>query len=176
MNITFIGGGNMASAIIGGLLAKAFSAESLRVVDVDAQARGRIEQRYPGVMSYDRASKAIRGEDVVVLAVKPQHLREAVSHLGITRNANLIISIAAGIRTADLSRWQVLKLLLRIAVSGPPADYPGVRQGRCRRVRLQSTTPLIVHTDGEFFCLPQDDVRELEIDLLPAALTVEVLV
>jgi diacylglycerol kinase (ATP) len=77
------------------------------------------------------------------------------------------------IHAADLSRWQVLQLLPRIALFGAPAAYPKVRQGRCRRVRLQSTAPLIVHTDGEFFCLPQDDVRELEIDLLPGALTVE---
>jgi diacylglycerol kinase family enzyme len=76
------------------------------------------------------------------------------------------------VHAADLSRWQVLQLLPRIALFGAPEHYPKVRQGRCRRIRLQSEAPLTVHTDGEFFCLPADDVRELEIDLLPAALTV----
>ena len=77
------------------------------------------------------------------------------------------------VHAADLSRWEVLQFLPRIALFGPPAEYPKVRQGRCRRVLLQSEAPLIVHTDGEFFCLPSDGVRELEIDLLPGALTVE---
>ncbi len=77
------------------------------------------------------------------------------------------------VHAADLSRAEVLRLLVRIAVFGPPADYPRVRQGRCRRVALVSQAPLIVHTDGEFFCLPADGVRELEIELLPQALTVE---
>lgn len=77
------------------------------------------------------------------------------------------------VHAADLSRWEVLQFLPRIALFGPPANYPKVRQGRCRRIRLQSEAPLIVHTDGEFFCLPADDVRDLEIDLLPGALTVD---
>ena len=77
------------------------------------------------------------------------------------------------VHAADLSRWQVLRFLPRIALFGPPEVYPKVRQGRCRRVQLSSEAPLIVHIDGEFFCLPEDKVRELEIDLLPGALTVE---
>jgi diacylglycerol kinase family enzyme len=77
------------------------------------------------------------------------------------------------VHAADLSRWEVLWFLPRIALFGPPKEYPGVRQGRCRRVHLRSESPLIVHTDGEFFCLPTDGVRELEIELLPGALTVE---
>jgi diacylglycerol kinase family enzyme len=77
------------------------------------------------------------------------------------------------IHAANLSRWEVMGLLPRIALFGAPATYPKVRQGRCRHVRLQSEAPLIVHSDGEFFCVPADGVRELEIDLLPRALTVE---
>ncbi len=79
------------------------------------------------------------------------------------------------VHAGALTRWQVLRLLPRIALSGPPKDYPQVRQGRCRRVHLTSAAPLIVHLDGEFFCLPEDNVRELQIDLLPRALTVELL-
>jgi diacylglycerol kinase (ATP) len=76
------------------------------------------------------------------------------------------------VHAADLSRWQVLQLLPHIALFGAPEHYPKVRQGRCQRVRLQSEAPLTVHTDGEFFCLPADDVRELDIEILPHALTV----
>jgi diacylglycerol kinase (ATP) len=76
------------------------------------------------------------------------------------------------VHAADLSRWEVLQFLPRIALFGPPADYPKVRQGRARRIRVQSEAPLMMHTDGEFFCLPRDGVRDLEIDLLPGALTI----
>ena len=71
-----------------------------------------------------------------------------------------------------LSRWQVLCLLPRLALFGAPAEYPGVRQGRCRHVRLHSEEPLRVHTDGEFFCRPEQDVRALEVELLPGRLRV----
>ena len=77
------------------------------------------------------------------------------------------------LHAADLSRWQVLGLLPRIALFGAPTEYPKVRQGRCRRMRVESETPLLVHTDGEFFCLPADGVHELDIDVLPGALTFE---
>jgi diacylglycerol kinase (ATP) len=76
------------------------------------------------------------------------------------------------VHSGKLSRWEVLRLLPRLAMSGPPADNPKVRLGRCRRVRLRSGAPLIVHVDGEFFCRPEDDLRDLEIDILPAALRV----
>ena len=76
------------------------------------------------------------------------------------------------VHAADLSRWEILQFLPRLALFGPPQTYPKIRQGRCRRVTLRSETPLIVHTDGEFFCLPAEGVRELEIDIVPAALRV----
>ena len=44
--------------------------------------------------------------------------------------------------------------------------------GRCRSISLRSQAPLTVHVDGEFFCRPEDDVRELEIQVLPARLKV----
>ena len=79
------------------------------------------------------------------------------------------------VHAGNLSRWQVLKFLPRVALFGPPRNDARVRLGRCQRVRLTSPKPLTVHLDGEFFCVPDDNVRELEIDLLPKALRVEVL-
>jgi diacylglycerol kinase family enzyme len=76
------------------------------------------------------------------------------------------------VHAADLSRWEIVQFLPRLALFGPPETYPKVRQGRCRRIALRSPTPLIVHADGEFFCLPEDDVREVAIEIVPLALTV----
>lgn len=80
------------------------------------------------------------------------------------------------IHSADLSRWQIVRFLPRIALFGAPETYPKIRRGRCRRVTIRSETPLIVHTDGEFFCLPEEGVKELEIELLTGVLPVRSLV
>ncbi len=77
------------------------------------------------------------------------------------------------VHAGALSRWEVLRFLPRLALAGPPAAHPKVRQGQCRRVRVGSESPLIVHLDGEFFCRPEDRIRELEIDIVPAALRVQ---
>jgi diacylglycerol kinase family enzyme len=74
-----------------------------------------------------------------------------------------------------LSRWEVLQLLPRLAIAGPPKNDPKVRLGRCQRIKLHSPTPLAVHIDGEFFARPEDNVRELEIWIQPRALRVRML-
>jgi diacylglycerol kinase family enzyme len=71
-----------------------------------------------------------------------------------------------------LSRWQVLRLLPRLALFGAPEQYPHVEIGRCHSLHLASPTNLIVHIDGEFFCRPEDEVRQIDIDLLPGHLCV----
>jgi diacylglycerol kinase family enzyme len=77
------------------------------------------------------------------------------------------------VHSGAVSRWEFLRLLLRVAIlKGPPAEHSKVRQGRCRQVRVHSCAPLIVHVDGEFFCLPGDNFRELAIDIVPAGLRV----
>jgi diacylglycerol kinase (ATP) len=53
-----------------------------------------------------------------------------------------------------------------------PRDRANLWQGRCRQVSVHAEAPLVVHTDGELFCVPEDDVCEIEIDLLPRALRV----
>jgi len=76
------------------------------------------------------------------------------------------------VHAGDLSRWEVLKLMPRLALSGPPGEYPKVTQGRCRKVTLTSESPLVVHVDGELFCVPEENIRSLEIDVVPAALQI----
>lgn len=77
------------------------------------------------------------------------------------------------IHAGKLSRLQVLCLLPRLALFGPPRSHPHIRLGRCQNLHLQSTEPLIVHGDGEFFCQPEDQVRELTVDILPQRLLIQ---
>jgi diacylglycerol kinase family enzyme len=76
------------------------------------------------------------------------------------------------VQAGDLSRWEVLKLLPRLAIAGPPRDNPKVRLGQCQRITLHSPTSLVVHADGEFFAQPENGVRSLTIQLLPKALRI----
>ena len=76
------------------------------------------------------------------------------------------------VHAANLSRWEIVRFLPRLALIGPPENHPKIRQGRCRRVTVRSESPLILHTDGELFCVPADGIREIAIELLPGALAV----
>lgn len=104
MKITFLGGGNMASALIGGLLNKGFPATDIAVIEIGAEARERLERTY-GVRCYGEPCASALECDVLLLAVKPQHLREACLPLQKYLARQVVISIAAGMRLADVSRW-----------------------------------------------------------------------
>jgi len=104
MHITFIGGGNMASALIGGLSRNGWHAERMRVADIDAAARDRVAREF-GIAVYDNASAAVANADCIVLAVKPQHLQAAARELAAHVSGKLVLSIAAGIRVRDIRRW-----------------------------------------------------------------------
>jgi len=104
MKITFIGGGNMATAIIGGLLREGFAAGDINIVEPVVAARSALTERFGVATASDINGLAGLG-DVVVLAVKPQQMRAALEPLGALLRDNVIVSIAAGLRVQDLSRW-----------------------------------------------------------------------
>ncbi|HEV2220134.1 MAG TPA: pyrroline-5-carboxylate reductase [Casimicrobiaceae bacterium] len=105
--IVFIGGGNMASAIIGGLIAKGASAAEFRIVEPLPAQRERLAVRFPGLALHAACTApAIESADVVVFAVKPQQMREAAIALAPSiAPVPWVLTIAAGVRCADLSRW-----------------------------------------------------------------------
>ncbi len=104
MKIAFLGGGNMANALIGGLLAKGYAGGDIAVVEVMVQARETLAARYK-VRVTEQPDASVTAADIIVLAVKPQDMRKAVAPLSGTLRQQLVISIAAGIRLEDLSRW-----------------------------------------------------------------------
>lgn len=104
LNIAFIGGGNMAQALIGGLAGKLTAAANIHVVDVMPQTLADLSQRF-GVTTAVTPSAMLASADVIVLAVKPQQMHEVVASIRPYVKSQLVLSIAAGIRAADLSRW-----------------------------------------------------------------------
>lgn len=104
LKIGFIGGGNMAAALVGGLAGKLTAADHIHVVDISEQALQRLQAQF-GVTTSLQIDASLAACDVVVLAVKPQQMREAAMQLRPYLQSQLVLSIAAGIRAADLSRW-----------------------------------------------------------------------
>jgi pyrroline-5-carboxylate reductase len=104
LKIAFIGGGNMAQALIGGLAGTLTAAANIHVVDVMPQTLAALAQRF-GVTTATAPDEALASADVIVLAVKPQQMREVVAAVKPYVQSQLLLSIAAGIRAADLSRW-----------------------------------------------------------------------
>jgi diacylglycerol kinase family enzyme len=76
------------------------------------------------------------------------------------------------IHVGNLRRRDVIAFVPGLISGGLRTDHPIVRVGRCRQASVRSTEPLTVHIDGEFFCRPEDDVRDLEIECLPRRLRV----
>jgi pyrroline-5-carboxylate reductase len=97
MLITFIGGGNMATALITGLVNPPRAHIELRVCDPSDQARNHLEKTF-GVQTYTDAGVAIESANVIVLAVKPQSMPVVLGDLkGQVQQDQLVLSIAAGI-------------------------------------------------------------------------------
>ena len=104
MKIVFLGGGNMANALIGGMVKQGFVASDIDVIELGADARSRLAATY-GVNCHASAETVPGAPDILVLAVKPQQMKEAVTPLVGKLGQALVISIAAGLDMAALSRW-----------------------------------------------------------------------
>ena len=103
MKLAFIGGGNMAQALITGLKNQNFTMENITVIELEANKRFELSQKL-GVNTTDELA-SIQACEVVVLAIKPQQLPVLAKTLAQLLTNQLVISIAAGVRLADLSRW-----------------------------------------------------------------------
>ena len=105
-NITFIGGGNMASSLIGGLIADGYESRRITVTDPDTEKLARLAARFDVHTETDN-NKAVAAAEVVVMAVKPQALEAVAREIAdsVRQHRPLVISIAAGIRETVLREW-----------------------------------------------------------------------
>lgn len=101
--IAFIGGGNMAASLIGGLLQAGHPPQRIAVAEPQAERRAWLAEQL-GVGAHARAADAVAGADLVVLAVKPQQMHDAIGGLKLVTGC-VVVSIAAGIQLASLAQW-----------------------------------------------------------------------
>jgi pyrroline-5-carboxylate reductase len=104
LKIAFLGGGNLATALIGGLIGKGFDARDIAVVEVSPAARERLGGKFK-VHIATAPDAAVQASDTLVLAVKPQDMRAALASIAPAVQGKLVVSVAAGIRLDALSRW-----------------------------------------------------------------------
>jgi pyrroline-5-carboxylate reductase len=136
MNIAFIGGGNMAHAMLSGLRDGGFAAQALQVLEPDAGKGAQLARQF-GIAAHTAAGEWLRAAEVVVLAVKPQQMREAVDAVSGWLSAPLVLSIAAGVRGRTLARWLGHERIVR-AMPNTPAL---IRAGITGAAALAGVTP-----------------------------------
>ncbi len=122
-NICFIGGGNMAQALIGGLISRGLPATRITVSDPVEKVRALLAEKEINVTGDNSA--AIQDADIVVLAVKPQVLAQVLQPLKGLVNNKLIISIVAGAEIATLSALLGTERIVRVMPNTPALVQTG---------------------------------------------------
>ena len=159
MKITFLGGGNMATALIGGLRRQGYSAAGIQVIEPVAENRERLAETFH-VRCCAEVDAAALNCEVLVLAVKPQQMREALRPLVGKLAGELVISIAAGLRLVDIGRWlgghrQLVRTMPNMAaligegITGLYADPSVGREGRAMAEKIMRAVGTSLWIDDE---------------------------
>lgn len=117
-NVAFIGGGNMASAIIGGLLKQGMAPSLIQVIEPFEEQRNKLKQQF-GVQTNASPGVWLAGADMVVWAVKPQTFKEAALQTVIHSQLALHLSVAAGIRSDSIAQWLGTQRVVRSMPNTP---------------------------------------------------------
>lgn len=157
--IAFIGAGNMASSLIGGLRAKGLDAAQIRASDPGADTRANVAAEH-GIEVFADNAQAVANADVIVIAVKPQAMKAVCQDLRPhLKPHQLLVSIAAGITCTSLLNWLGEQPLVRCmpntpallgkGVSGLYATAAVTREQRQQADELLSAVGLVVWVDQE---------------------------
>ncbi len=150
--IAFIGGGNMASAIIGGLIASGLPTSQISVVEPFEAARTALKTKF-GIDALPSATDALAAADLVVWAVKPQTFREAAAAAAPYTAQALHLSVAAGITTDSIALWLGTSRIVR-AMPNTPALVGKGMTGLFARPDVDTTGQALIErvigTTGQF--------------------------
>jgi pyrroline-5-carboxylate reductase len=161
-NITFIGGGNMASAIIQGLLARGVAREKIDVVEPLADARARLKSSF-GVQVHEEPGTWMNRAGVVVWAVKPQMFQQAAQQSRAFAGAALHLSVAAGIPSSSIVNWLRTARVVRAMPNTPALIGKGITAlfaGPVITPQQRETIEQIISTTGELLWVEREDLLD----------------
>ena len=161
-SLAFIGGGNMASAMVGGLRRQGVPGHLIEVVEPSVQTRDRLQTQFD-VQVIDQADASLERASVVVWAVKPQIFAQAALQAGAHTQGALHLSVAAGIRTDSMVRWLGSQRLVR-AMPNTPAligrGITGLFALAAVEAQHKETIEAIVGTTGQWVWLEHEDLLD----------------
>jgi pyrroline-5-carboxylate reductase len=161
-NIAFIGGGNMASAIMGGLLKRGAPASSIQVVEPLEEQRSKLSAQF-GVQLHAAPNSQLASAALVVWAVKPQTFKDAALQTRFHTKAALHLSVAAGITSSSIARWLDTDHVVRAMPNTPALVGKGMTALFARPSVSASGRTLVdrvIKTTGERIWL--DDEAQLD--------------
>ena len=156
--IAFIGGGNMASAIIGGLIRQGMKPAQITVVEPFADTAAKLLNDF-GITALPSAGPALAQADLVVWAVKPQIFSEAAAPVMVHTRKALHLSVAAGIRTDSIRRWVGTERVVRcmpntpaLVGQGMTALYPCPSVSAADKALVEQ----VIGTTGQYLWVTQE--------------------
>lgn len=162
-HIAFIGGGNMASAIIGGLRKRGMAAGQIQVVEPWDEQRARLHKQFPGVQVLENPGEALGNATLVVWAVKPQTFKDAALLTRFHTKTALHLSVAAGIRSDSIAHWLDTQRVVRSMPNTPALIGKGIT-ALFARAAVSADDRLaverVIRTTGDFVWL--DDEKHLD--------------
>lgn len=157
--IAFIGGGNMASAIIGGLIAQGLPAERITVVEPFEAARDALRSKF-GIEALPSATDALQAAELVVWATKPQTFKDAAAAVAPFTGQALHLSVAAGITTDSVAQWLGSHRVVR-AMPNTPALVGKGMTGLYARAEVEAAGRAqvegVIASTGQFVWVAQED-------------------
>ena len=160
--VAYVGGGNMARALAGGMLAAGYEPGHVWIAEPRAGQRDALTEEMPGAFIVADNEDAVRDAECVVLAVKPQILSDVCKPLAplVQKARPLVISIAAGVRARDIESWlggnlPVVRVmpnqpaLLRLGISGLFANQHTSEHQLRAATNIISTTGPVIRVDSE---------------------------
>ncbi len=164
--IVFIGGGNMASAIIGGLISQGFPLRDIDVVEPFAQARDKLKNVY-GIVAQAQPGAFLAQAAPVVWAVKPQTFKESAREVQPHTPNALHLSVAAGIRSDSIAHWLGTQRVVRAMPNTPALIGKGITALFARPAVTdddKNRVSQVVASTGEFLWLD----AEVQLDAVTA--------
>lgn len=153
--IAFIGGGNMAGAIIGGLVRQGMPITQMDVVEPFAEAQDRLKSNF-GIQAHAQAGAFLERASIVLWAVKPQTFKEAAMQVQPYTKGALHLSVAAGVRSDSIAQWLGNERVIRTMPNTPALIGKGITALYARAAVTQADrhhAEKIVATTGEYLWL-----------------------